>query len=207
MSVSKYGNVEYSYSQTKTGKYTSVVPTDAGHWYVKASVAEGDNYTGLESICEFNITKAENQWLQNLSISNWKFGDEAPVSVSKYGNVEYSYSQTKTGKYTSVVPTDAGHWYVKASVAEGDNYTGLESICEFNITKAENQWLQNLSISNWKFGDEAQTPVSVSKYGNVEYSYSQTKTGKYTSVVPTDAGTAGHWYVKASVAEGTIIRV
>ena len=41
------------------------------------SLRQKETIMGLESICEFNITKAKINGHKNLSISNWKFDDEA----------------------------------------------------------------------------------------------------------------------------------
>jgi len=132
---SLFGDVSYSYSNSRTGIYTSNVPTDAGTWYVKATVAGTDNYTGLEEIVMFQIQKADNEWISQPEIVGWTYGEKAnlPTATSKYGNVTYSYSDTKAGIYTDQVPQNAGTWYIKASVEGTGNYTGLEYITTFMV--------------------------------------------------------------------------
>ncbi|WP_416326786.1 leucine-rich repeat domain-containing protein [[Eubacterium] hominis] len=197
---SLFGDVSYSYSNSRTGIYTSNVPTDAGTWYVKATVAGTDNYTGLEEIVMFQIQKADNEWINQLEIIGWTYEEKAnmPTATSKYGNVTYTYSDTKAGLYTDKVPHNAGTWYVKATVAGTDNYTGLEEIVMFQIQKADNEWTSQPGLIGWTYGEKASMPTATSKYGNVTYTYSDSKIGTFTSNVPVNAGT---WYIKASVEE------
>ncbi|WP_157844076.1 leucine-rich repeat domain-containing protein [Candidatus Stoquefichus sp. SB1] len=199
--TSKYGNVTYIYSDTKTGIYTDKIPQNAGTWYVKATVADTDNYTGLEEIVMFQIQKADNGWTSQPALIGWTYGEKAnmPTATSKYGNVTYIYSDTKTGIYTDKIPQNAGTWYVKATVADTDNYTGLEEIVMFQIQKADNGWINQPALIGWTYGEKANMPTATSKYGNVTYTYSDSKIGKFTSNVPVNAGT---WYIKGSV-EGT----
>ena len=133
--TAQFGNPTFTYSDSKTGTFTSNVPTDAGTWYVKATVAGTDNYTGLEEIVMFQIQKANNKWISQPELIGWTYGEKAnmPTATSKYGNVTYSYSDTKVGIYTDKVPQNAGTWYIKASVEETGNYTGLEYITTFMI--------------------------------------------------------------------------
>ena len=111
---------------------------------VGASLTSGANYT-YQIYTVFNGTRYEtgignfrtngpsvNSWTQELSISDWTYGQEAgvPSAAAQYSAEEY-------GVYTAEVPQSAGTYYVKASVAEvPDQYTGLEAIKEFHIYKA-----------------------------------------------------------------------
>lgn len=84
---------------------------------------------------EFTIVQATNEWTDNLSITGWTYGEKAksPTAKASFGDVTYSYSDSKDGKYTDKVPTTAGTWYVKATVAGTVNYTGLETTLAFTI--------------------------------------------------------------------------
>ncbi len=56
--------------------------------------------------------------------------------MAKYGTIKYTYSNTADGTYTEEVPTEAGTHYVKATVEETADYSGLESDAfEFVIGK------------------------------------------------------------------------
>ena len=59
------------------------------------------------------------------------------VATVKYGNVVFTYSDKKDGTYTGKVPTEAGTWYVKATVEGNENYTGMVATDSFEISKAQ----------------------------------------------------------------------
>lgn len=99
---------------------------------------------------------------------------------------------------------------VGASLTSGANYT-YQIYTVFNGTRYEtgignfrtngpsmNSWTQELSISDWTYGQEAGVPSAAAQYGEVVYTYSAEEYGEYTAEVPQSAGT---YYVKASVAE------
>lgn len=117
---------------------------------VGAKLESGANYT-FQIYTVFNGTRYEtgvgnfrttgpsaNAWTQELSIENWTYGNKVntPTATAKYGQIVYSYSDDRNGKFTSEVPQNAGTYYVKASVAATGQYTGLEAIKEFTIYKA-----------------------------------------------------------------------
>ena len=75
-----------------------------------------------------------------LSISGWTYGDEADAPALKgnpgKGAVTFQYSDAKDGKFTKAVPTQAGSWFVRAVVAETDNYEGITTApVSFAISK------------------------------------------------------------------------
>ena len=77
-----------------------------------------------------NISTFEtNEFTQPLTITGWTYGETAntPTAVAKYGTIKYTYSNTADGTYTEEVPTNAGTYYVKATVEETADYLGLES--------------------------------------------------------------------------------
>ncbi|WP_367280859.1 hypothetical protein, partial [uncultured Clostridium sp.] len=57
----------------------------------------------------------------------------APLGTAKHGEVIFTYSNSPTGKFESAVPSNAGTWYMKATVLATDEYTGLNEIVEFTI--------------------------------------------------------------------------
>ena len=113
-------------------------PTEAGNYKVKAILAEDENYKGAEIEELFEITQAPNQWTKELAIEGWVYEQAAntPSAQAKYGTVEYTYSTTEDGVYTDVVPSNAGIYWIKASVTETDNYKGLETKLSFTIKQA-----------------------------------------------------------------------
>ena len=136
---------------------------------------------------------------------------EAGITVwNEAGEVVASKSENPglTGRHLNVwynITDDTG-----VVLEQGTNYT-YQFYTVFNGTRYEgdvhsfrtngpsvNSWTQELTISDWTYGQEASVPSASAKYGDVVYTYSTEENGEYTAEVPQSAGT---YYVKASVAE------
>lgn len=92
--------------------------------------------TTLYAVWKKISTFETNEFTQPLAITDWTYGEtaNAPTAVAKYGTIKYTYSNTADGTYTEEVPTEAGKHYVKATVEETADYSGLESNAfEFTI--------------------------------------------------------------------------
>lgn len=197
----KFGQVIFVYSNAIYGEYKVEVPTTPGHYYLKAYVEGNDNYSGLESEpFAFEIYKMNNMFTKELTVSNWTYGEKSNIQVgSLYGEVELLYSSSVDGDYSLIVPMDAGSYFVKAVVFETLYYSGLESIpVEFKILKDENEFINEVSINSWIYGETPSIPTATTKYGVVTFKYSIIIDGEYLDVQPVDAGT---YYLKACVEE------
>lgn len=144
--AAKYGTPIYTYSHQIDGTYSEMVPTEAGTYYVKATVEPTSTYSKLESTpIEFKIEKAVNEWTTDLDIEDWTYLKDAssPNAKALYGNesIQYLYSNEIGGQYVNEVPTEAGIWYVKASIEETSNYEGLSAIKQFEIKKAVSSYI------------------------------------------------------------------
>ena len=87
--------------------------------------------------CNNQAAKSENE-ITDLTIGNWTYGETAktPVATALFGTPIFTYSTEESGEYGTTVPTDAGTYYVKASVEEGENYKSAEKVVSFTIAKA-----------------------------------------------------------------------
>ena len=100
--------------------------------------ADSATVTAVYSATGIDDTVDTNEFTKPLEIVGWIYGDtpNAPTASVKYGTPKYTYSTAADGEYNDIVPTDAGTYYVKATVEETDKYTGLESdAVEFVIGK------------------------------------------------------------------------
>lgn len=107
------------------------IPTNAGKYKVQANLAGTEYYNEAKSEkIEFIISQATNSWIVKPAIMGWTYGEQAktPNAASQFGDVTFSYSDSKDGSYTNKVPTDAGKWYLKANVTGTDNYMSLKEI-------------------------------------------------------------------------------
>ncbi|RHQ97966.1 cell wall-binding repeat-containing protein [Peptoclostridium sp. AF21-18] len=145
---SKFGNVEFKYSNEENDNYTSNVPTDAGTYYVKAEVVGTENYEGLVSDpFEFEIEQAKGLIKFKDGAKFDKIYDGKPVEITNEdvetsgstGDVTFKFEKRVDGKFDQIqeVPTEAGTYRVKVSLAEDNNYTSAESkYLYFTIYKA-----------------------------------------------------------------------
>lgn len=91
---------------------------------------------------QFKITRAENEWTVDPSITGWTYGETAnePVGEAKFGEASVEYSGTTNGgaTYSSLVaPTEAGSYTATFIVQETEDYKGLETSVDFTIVKAD----------------------------------------------------------------------
>ena len=84
------------------------------------------------------VFRVSNAWAEPLSLEDWTYGQppHSPHAQAEYGNVVYTYSDSPDGTFGPEVPSQAGTWYVKASVAASPEHAGLTDIEEFHILKA-----------------------------------------------------------------------
>ena len=194
------GNVTYQYKADNASTYTSTVPTNAGTYTVKATVAESANYKAATATGSFTIApKTATNVAVTLSQTSYAYTGRAfqPSVTVKDGTTVIPASEY-TVAYTDNI--NVGTATVTVSDRAGGNYV-VSGTATFTITKAA---LSGVSVSliGWTYGDTAKTPTVSGNLGNanVTYQYKAADAADetYTNVVPTNAGT---YTVKATVAE------
>ena len=216
--VAKYGTIKYTYSNTADGTYTEEVPTNAGTYYVKATVEETADYSGLESnAVEFTILpKTINTAITQLTAPVKNEVPQTEIETDEYtATVVWSPEVTDKFAYNTVYTatitiTPKTNYTVKGIAENGYTVSGAQTVTNeadsatvtvvYSATenKNSNEFTQPLAITGWTYGETANTPTAVAKYGTIKYTYSNTADGTYTEEVPTNAGT---YYVKATVEE------
>ena len=214
----KYGTIKYTYSNTADGTYTEEVPTNAGTYYVKATVEETADYSGLESnAVKFTILpKTINTAITQLTAPVKNEVPQTEIETDEYtATVVWSPEVTDKFVYNTVYTatitiTPKTNYTVKGIAENGYTVSGAETVTNeadsatvtvvYSATenKNSNEFTQPLAITGWTYGETANTPTAVAKYGTIKYTYSNTADGTYTEEVPTNAGT---YYVKATVEE------
>lgn len=131
------------FNLSKEGKLTAPLkPTEAKLTEtVIVAVTPNNGAQPADLILTFNIAKGRS----TISINNYSitYGEEpVKVATTKTGStndVVLSYYTNKdcTADKSSDQPTDAGTYYVKAEVAEDDNYNAASAKAEFVINKKE----------------------------------------------------------------------
>ena len=194
------GNVTYQYKADNASTYTSTVPTNAGTYTVKATVAESANYKAATATGSFTIApKTVTNAAVTLSQISYAYTGRAfqPSVTVKDGTTVIPASEY-TVAYTD--NTNVGTATVTVSDRAGGNYV-VSGTASFTITKAALSGV-SVSLGGWTYGDTAKTPTVSGNLGNanVTYQYKAVDAADetYTNVVPTNAGT---YTVKATVAE------
>ena len=131
------GNVTYTYKQGDA--VLDKAPVDAGTYTVTATVSGVDNYEDAVNSAEFTIAKADINPI--VSITGWTYGATANTLTvtDNPGNgavtYEYKVKGAEDSTYSTTVPTAAGEYTVRATIADTANYLGVETTADFTIAK------------------------------------------------------------------------
>ncbi len=139
---------------------------NAGTATVAVSDVTGGNYV-VSGSKTFTINQTANSWTKDLSIEGWTYGEtaKAPSAEAQYGNdtIVYTYSNSENGIFTSTVPTNAGTWYVKATVEATNNYEVLTAVQSFTIAPKTTDVDVTLTVpdSGYTYNGKEQKPEKV----------------------------------------------
>ena len=115
----------------------------------------------------FQIERAQNDII-SLIIIGWNEGDEpnAPIVISPYGSdtAVFTYSDSQYGDYTDEVPTTAGTWYVRATIASNNQYNGAMETASFTIAPPDTPVTKTYMVRFDPNGAEASTLAQTFNY-------------------------------------------
>ena len=107
---------------TKAGTYNVILTlTDPANY-------QWENSESADTEVKFEIVKTKlNKWETEPSVENWTYGDapKTPAASAEYGNVTVEYRSANGKEYSETVPTQAGNYKVRFTVAETEDYNGL----------------------------------------------------------------------------------
>ena len=195
------GTVTYEYKLSTAEAFSSTVPTAAGEYTVKATLAETDTYHGTTCTSTFTISK--NALTATVSVDDiYVGGTVAPVVTTNHsdynGTITYEYKRSTDEAFSSTVPTAAGTYTVRATLAATDVYLGTTCTSTFTISK--NALTATVSVGNFNVGGTPD-PVVITDpadyNGTITYEYKLITAENYSSTVPTAAGT---YTVRATLA-------
>ena len=148
------GNPTYLTSEGYTTDGTIMYNIDGGEWLVERPKAtNAGTYTlGYKVVGDINHNDSEPQYVSvtiakadyetSVSLTGWSYGD-TPNSPSvsnnpESGNVTYEYKEKAAAEetYSTTVPTNAGEYIVKATIAATSNYKQEVITSNFVISKA-----------------------------------------------------------------------
>ena len=203
--TAKFGTVKFTYSDAENGTYTETVPTAKGTYYVKASVEGTANYDGAEAVKSFSIIKVKLANAITLTANDMVYGGELSCTatanhVPTGAKVELTFALTEDGEYMSwsEIEKRAGTYYVKATVAEDDDYNGATANGSFQMTKATNA--VTFGEIDAIYCGETPELNATATFGTVTYKYKKGADGKYADYTDSVILTNGTYYFKAVVA-------
>ena len=203
----EFGEVKFAYATEQNGTYTENVPTAAGIYFVKAYVEATENYDGAEAVISFEITKAKNENAVTVSAEDVKYGENVtPVVTANATHIPdgaeivYTYALTSDGEYVAweAIEKRAGAYFVKATVAEDDDYKGASAIAGFEMTKGDNA-INDFEIDAVTCKQNIVLNATATAGTVVTYKYATAADGEYIDI-PADGLVAGTYYVKAYTA-------
>lgn len=103
--------------------------------YVAVCSSRDPNYTVANDRVAFSVLRAENRWISPLSVSNvYTSGRVSPSATPLVGTVTYRYFLDRDATQEIEIPSLAGTYFVRAEVAQSENYLALvSSLCSFSI--------------------------------------------------------------------------
>lgn len=166
------GVVTYKFYTDKdctTGE-TAAAPSNAGRYWVKAYMAADANYGSAESdALAFEISRADIN--PAVNIEGWTYGDtaKAPAVTGNTGEgavtYEYKVKDAADNTYSANVPSDAGNYTVRATVAQTANYNGNTAVKDFTISPKSITEAVIAAIENETYTGNAVKPEPVVKDG------------------------------------------
>ena len=205
------GTVTYTYAAQGTETFSKTVPTAAGNYTVKATIAETANYNGAEATANFTISKAAPTVTAPTAIADITYTGNAQALVNagttSAGTLQYKLGAN--GTYSTSIPTgtDAGEYEVYYIVVGDNNHSDVTETEPINVTisKAAGSISFAETTVSKTFGDNAFTKEATNT-GDGAVSYSSSA----TNVATVDAGTglvtivgAGEATITATVTDGS----
>ncbi len=178
--------------------------TDVGEYDVVLKLSDETKYEWAKPDADdatrvtlkFAVTKATNE-ITALALDGWTFGETAktPTAAAKFGTPTFTYGATADGEFSETVPTAAGNYFVKATVAATANYDGAEKTAEFKIAHS-NATLTNMpaAVANLVYTGSAQELVTAGVADGGTMQYKLGTDGAWSSDIPT-ATNAGEYTV------------
>ena len=200
------GTINYTYytnNACSTGA-TTTAPT-SGTWYVKASIAASGNYNAASSGC-INHTIIAATPTVSLSVKTGmtyngssQAANTATVSPNGGGTITYTYytNNACSAGATTTAPTNAGNYWVKASVAEVSGKTNAaSSSCVAHTISAKSVAVTWGTTTSFQYTGNAQAPTASATSGVTGETINVTRTtetnvGNYTSTASCSSVSGG----------------
>ena len=193
------GELQYKLGADGTYSTSVATATDAGTYTVYYQVVGDSNHNDVgENSVEVTIAKAS--ITPKVSINGWTYGQtpNTPGVTGNSGNgtVTYSYAAKGTSEFSDTVPTDAGSYTVKATIAESANYKAGEATADFTIDKANASVTAPATKTDLTYNGQDQALIDAGSTTGGTMQYKLGADGTYSTDIPeaTEAGTYTVYY-------------
>lgn len=110
----------------------------AGNYTLVAEADETASYAGASGSVNFTVVKAANRWIGEVKALGWnetEYDAERDYfySAALYGNAVYTVTDKDGNEVTDLANAKAGEYTVTVTVAETENYTGLNATVALTI--------------------------------------------------------------------------
>lgn len=205
----------YADNNGERGEPLTGQPTDAGTYWVVATIAGTENYVGGEGSAQFTITPAQvtapvfsgedvpydgEAHTASVSGVNTSLMEIDSESTLVYSGGSWTISESDAAEYTITVSLLDTHNYVWA---DGEQIgTSNDIVFTWTISQGENEWTEELSIEGWTYGQTPGAPSAESKFGEVEFTYYEYEGGVRGDEITPDRLTPAGSYLVVATVEG-----
>lgn len=180
------------------GEWGTTIPaaTDAGDYKVYYKVVGDESHSDTaETEIPVTIAQATNE-ITGISIAGWTYGETAnePTATAKFGTATFTYATSENGTYSETVPTEAGSYWIKATITGTNNYNGATKTAQFKINKADSTVKTAAAEKELTYNGAAQELVNAATTDDGTIEYKLDKDGAWSANIPT-ATNAGSYKV------------
>ena len=198
------GAKSYEYKLSSASSFYPLVPVSAGVYTVRVTIAETDKY--LSTTCETEFTISKKEVTASVSVADIFVGGEVKPVVTTESNgkadATFEYKLISASAYTTVVPTAAGTYTVRATIPATVEYAGITCTDEFTISLNPVKQM-DLKVDNVYVGQTVKPVFKTDSNGKatIMYKASDDSDDKYTTEAPTKAG---KYIARATVPETSV---
>ena len=205
----------YADNNGERGELLTGQPTDAGTYWVVATIEDTENYVGGEGSAQFTITPAQ-VTAPVFSGEDVPYDGEAhTASVSGVNTSLMEIDSESTLVYSggswTITESDAAEYTITVSLLDTHNYvwvdgeqigTSNDIVFTWTISQGENGWTEELSIEGWTYGQTPGAPSAEAKFGEVEFTYYEYEGGVRGDEITPDRLTPAGSYLVVATVEG-----
>ena len=205
----------YADNNGERGEPLTGQPTDAGTYWVVATIAGTENYVGGEGSAQFTITPAQ-VTAPVFSGEDVPYDGEAHTALVSGVNtslmeIDSESTLVYSGGSWTITESDAAEYTITVSLLDTHNYvwvdgeqigTSNDIVFTWTISQGENGWTEELSIEGWTYGQTPGAPSAEAKFGEVEFTYYEYEGGVRGDEITPDRLTPAGSYLVVATVEG-----